>query len=766
MLLKSRMVAPPVTRRLSAFLLSVLFVSLAFQNNAAGAVPSTPSAPKRVSLTGTISLYGCSASASQIRIIALPIEVRTPENLRPRRARSLRTARSVRARLASGLTILSDTRFAIPNLNQGVLYKLSVGIDEAVCGKIFWRGPEAGIVPGGARNIKIEGFAARSELEIFDQNSDAWVGADHIDFTDDSRAVRQIRWRSTLPAVQSAELQLATDPFPITGNFGACDEPESGILYRQELPAESGLAADGWQMISDVNFKALLPAPSRTGEGLSPGLYRQLSTGKPFYLRVVPLADGRRACDIKQDGVHGWVILAKLPGFASSEEDLPDPPAELEIGNNNTYLPPMIDPDRHPSAIEFAYLVTKPHPLPPKKCYSGLMTKEQFAFYYFNDPLGCLLVNHASVKPGTILTPGKWFWYYQKVTKSGGWNPISGLAGAFGGLVTGTLGVLGSGVNYLHHLSQEIEGALVNSILEIVTVVDVLDACGTLKSAGLSCKSLVKAGLKSGMLAMGVPPVSIPNWEQLKNQGYDYLAGSIANEIANATGVPAELTEDKIKELSKFATTKAIEEITKQRQVAPQYGYNWIIPYEGFDPAVWTLTIKKNTVEPLSKNLHLTRSQSYPPIYLGGDTKIPYLFPDSSILQVPMVLPFNFAAVNPPRCRTDRYLNTTCIEIPFIKFPICESEQLQDSKSGQYKWVPVSCEFFNSAAISRYYRDRWFSKYRDPVGTCVQSMVHLFSDANGLNIPYPFPQLVGLMRVRSDLWSIWNGFIHLAAECP
>ncbi|RIL02816.1 MAG: hypothetical protein DCC75_13120, partial [Proteobacteria bacterium] len=451
-----------------------------------------------------------------------------------------------------------------------------------------------------------------------------------------------------------------------------------------------------------------------------------------------------------------------------SDQEVTDPAVDIEIWHNNTYLPPKIDPDRHPSGIEYAYLVTKPHLLPPKKCYPGVMTKKEFQFYYFNDPLGCILVNHAQVKPGTVLTPGKWFWIYQKVTKSGGWNPISGLGGAFVGLATGTFGALGSAVNFLHNLSQEIEGALVNTILKIVTVVDILDACGTLQSAGLSCKSLIKAGLKSGLMAMGVPPVSIPNWDQLQGQGYDYLAGVIANEVANATGVPAELTQDKIEELVKTATTKAIEEITKERQIAPTYGYDWIIPYEGFNPAVWTMIIKKNMSEALPKNLHFVRTQSNPPLYLGGDVEIPYLFPDSSVMQVPMVLPFDFNSVPAPLCRIDRFLNISCEAIPFLKVPLCYHEELQPSQPGKaqsYKWVPISCEFSAASAVGRYYREEWFAMHQEPLGTCFQSMGRLFNDVNGLNIAYPFPQLISLMRERSDLWSIWNGFIHFADEC-
>ena len=39
--------------------------------------------------------------------------------------------------------------------------------------------------------------------------------ADRIDLLNPTSAVRQFRWRTTLSGITGAELQLATDPFPI-----------------------------------------------------------------------------------------------------------------------------------------------------------------------------------------------------------------------------------------------------------------------------------------------------------------------------------------------------------------------------------------------------------------------------------------------------------------------------------------------------------------------------------------------------------------------
>jgi hypothetical protein len=71
----------------------------------------------------------------------------------------------------------------------------------------------------------------------------------------------------------------------------------------------------------------------------------------------------------------------------------------------------------------------------------------------------------------------------------------------------------------------------------------VVDAVGGLVCAGDStCKSLLSAGLDVGLAAMGLPP-SIPNFDQLVNGGFDYLAG----ELAAQAGCPDAACRDLVK---------------------------------------------------------------------------------------------------------------------------------------------------------------------------------------------------------------------------
>ncbi|RIK99758.1 MAG: hypothetical protein DCC75_14265, partial [Proteobacteria bacterium] len=265
---------------------------LAVSCGAATAAPRVAD-QEATTIRGTILLNGCQVTRQAVTLVAKPITVVGASDLREsKRIRSRTKVRQAKARFRIS-TLSREIPFTIGNVKKGTIYKLFIGLSPQVCGKVFWRGPADGLVTGGARDVGIEGFAARTEIELFNPSLDAWVGADHLDFTDDAAAVRQMRWRSTLPAVQSAELQLASEPFPTTGNFGACDEPEGGVLYRQELAATPGLAAGGWQAPTELDFRRLLPAPDRIGGGLSLNVYRQLTSGRPFYMRVVPLSAGR-----------------------------------------------------------------------------------------------------------------------------------------------------------------------------------------------------------------------------------------------------------------------------------------------------------------------------------------------------------------------------------------------------------------------------------------------------------------------------------------
>jgi hypothetical protein len=82
------------------------------------------------------------------------------------------------------------------------------------------------------------------------RGTDLWVGGAPLFFTVPAVATRRMRWRSALPDVIGGELQISTSIFPHLGEFGACDEPEGGVVYRQAVSATPG----EWADIGPINF--------------------------------------------------------------------------------------------------------------------------------------------------------------------------------------------------------------------------------------------------------------------------------------------------------------------------------------------------------------------------------------------------------------------------------------------------------------------------------------------------------------------------------
>ncbi len=86
----------------------------------------------------------------------------------------------------------------------------------------------------------------------------------------------------------------------------------------------------------------------------------------------------------------------------------------------------------------------------------------------------------------------------------------------------------------------------------------VVDAVGSVACGGDSdCKKLLSAGLDIGLTALGVPP-SIPNFDQLVDGGFDYLA----SEMSSAAGCPDAVCKDLVKK----SLSQALE---KKKNVNP-----------------------------------------------------------------------------------------------------------------------------------------------------------------------------------------------------
>jgi hypothetical protein len=207
-----------------------------------------------------------------------------------------------------GTSDLHTFNFAFDNLSPTRAYQLTVHFDPLTghtgsgpCPKVTWIGPKGGVfVPNPKQLLDLKGFALTTQIEVetHQSNAVAFAGADALDF---SRSVRAFHWRSDVPGVTSAELQIAADKFQSSNETPkTCGSP-SGLLQRVPLTWHSG-----WNSTDAIDFDQLVlsqPNPRSPGlnqpqaSQLSP-IQKSLAHGAPIYVRVVPIgANGLYLCD-------------------------------------------------------------------------------------------------------------------------------------------------------------------------------------------------------------------------------------------------------------------------------------------------------------------------------------------------------------------------------------------------------------------------------------------------------------------------------------
>lgn len=84
------------------------------------------------------------------------------------------------------------------------------------------------------------------------------------------------------------------------------------------------------------------------------------------------------------------------------------------------------------------------------------------------------------------------------------------------------------GVSWVSNLYESIKQGVVSAVGSVM--------CGS----DPTCEDFLMAGLNIGLAAMGIPP-SIPNFDQLLNQGIDYLAAEVVDQISGTEAATAML---------------------------------------------------------------------------------------------------------------------------------------------------------------------------------------------------------------------------------
>jgi hypothetical protein len=707
-------------------------------------------------ITGVIQVRGCKPDASAIDLRAQPVQLRSP---RIRNIAIDPRATDVRARVEKTPNPHAF-RFLIQGLRPVTPYHLAIFVpSDTGCAKVFWRSRSNGFVVSGGPSVLIEGIAATTRIEVLQPETQSWVGADHLDFTDPSVATRRFRWRTSVPGAVGGELQISTTAFPNSGNFAACDEPPAGVVYRQLLP----IAGDDWVAIPPIPFQRILTpgvlAGAAAGTRTDEATYRMLLVGAPAYVRVVPITADGPACATEEQGVPGWVIVAKLPGGGP---DIPEPapaPPILQPGAGHHYRPPYFytggDDVLHPTYDEFAYRAINEHTLPTAEMCNWQTNWDAYKqgvpvanLPAFSDHLACYLVLSGDLPGGQTVHVGEWFIYQMVFSGGGGSSPLDVAVS----LVTGTLNAAGVAVTTI--------ADLYNSSVAAVKLL-AYDALLTLPLVGQfcdqhadDCRQAISIGMTYGMYTMGLPP-SVPNWDELKQEGTEYLGREIGQELEARTGIPSPLTEAALNQLAQAI----VAQMSQNRSAGiSDPAYKWLARYYGFTPASWTAVVKKNGSEPLPNVMMLRSTQT--PLFLGADVPLPQRFALPAIgetsrdLQVPIVLRPNLADIPAPHCVSSAKLNPRrqCKPMFLATEPFCEYE-LAVGANGVWE-TDENCEKL-ADMVQVYYRDAWVTSKAQAVPCTIVSAVTAAA-IGPLYLPIPGLTMFLGAGVRPLMPLIWS----------
>lgn len=687
-------------------------------------------------IAGTLHLYGCTVSADAIELRALPLTAAVT-SAGERQARV--------GRVAELRTRLQPTRtphvygFSFRGVLPGAPYRLQVRLRPLdACGTVIWRAPLDGIVFGGGRRVALEGFAVTTTVEVRDADGD-WVRADELRLDDPTGGVRIFRWRSVLPGVVGGELKVSLIPFPMDPLPLPCGEFDTGVVHRERLTLNGGERA---QVVS-LDLGTMLDERRLDGPGAT--ALRPFLVGAPLYVRVVPELPEGLGCDPEQHGIPGATALAKIPGGSLPPTEPPPQLPPVIPGNGHSYSPPYVGTpaEGHPTYNELAYKVIRKHTLPPANCATGSQT--EIVFWLLTDPLGCHLIDQGAT-PGATVQPGDWFFFTPASKSSGSSDPFSSFGSALGNLGEAFYSGAGLAVSGLSSAWADIQETVAKVVVDVVTWVPGIEAaCDALAAKGPDCDSIVKAGIQAGLMAMGIPP-SIPNWEQLQQEGIDYLAAEMATQIEASTGVPSTLSEVALKELAKTA----LEKIEATRGAGPGPAYDWVIPYLGFEPAVLKVTLRE-TGTPIPAGLTLNKDRDF--LYSGAEFPVPKVFPTSTMLRVPTVLQPRLDVFEAPVCRSFGN-SVTCEPGSLFGQPLKTPQCLYYDLS-QDKWINYGCGSRNWPAI--YYRDRWRAE-RFSQSACARLKASmLLAGVFGIPLWSPEHSFTMTAWVKPPEFAVWDG---------
>ncbi len=579
-------------------------------------------------ITGTLTFLGCTPSPADFELYGVPMILET-ERHHSDGVPNLPVVRGI-------LSTTDDPHVmsvSLPAVQDDFAYQLRiVALRSNPCGRIFWEGPDQGIAMPGDQ-VRLLGYSPRSQIEVLARQVGSaprrgWVGAETIDVQNIFDATRQIRWATELPGITRGLIQVSTEEFPkqdTVGRTSCASAP--GVIYQTTFAAQTGV----WNMAPVLNYAAIAAQVAFSGpSGVQ--RYNLFTYGAPLYVRVVPLRGSVPVCNFTDNGPMPWVVLAnagkaggtKFNTFASDPSQGPPPAAQIELGSQSSYTAPWFWD--HPKAGETAYRVVHEHKIPDECLF----------------PVSCPSWDRKFVKftefgPNDTIPEQYLFWF-----KPGSGFSLGDVFEGAASIVTGAIDAVGFVVNNVSKAYEAIKKAVVKVAVQAISATGLVNC-----EQSEACQELVKTALNTGLAAMGVPP-SLPNWNDIVNHGYEYLAAEIVTQ-AGVGGVPGaqDLTE---------AAAKTLVEETASRIHANRGGGGdlpkWLAIDLGENPAVLTLQLRTygQVGTPLFPNyLKLSGNAAF--LGTAGDvpSKWPQLDAVYKAITIPIVLRPELDGFVPPK---------------------------------------------------------------------------------------------------------------------
>ncbi len=647
--------------------------------------------PSQNRISGTVQFYGCNpVGENPFWLHAITV---VPSQVKPAGKPQTNNKETLVARINKIRDGLYN--FTFDQAEPGKFYSLKAKLLWEAQDKIVWRAElngqkNNGQVVAGTSDFKIKAYAIRTKVEVLSEipasakssasgkqtsQVPAWVGAAHMDFFDEASATRHLRVYSDLPNITSVVLQISNRVFP--------REERAIVESLQETTRFKGIIASisrpvdkqGWTDLGPINFKQLMticdprsdntictPGDEHQGERLSLADVQAIKFGAPVYVRAIPVIQDDNGVPVRLTdptviGFPGWVILSNF-GASPITGSYPDPGSLQKNDHIYTanYTEPHFDWLGHPKIGEEAcYVTVKEHQIDPNLIF-GLCFSDQntcsWDIKLVNFGAGYSLMdkvnpwNYMTSTPGLTIPAG---YYFCESLDTDSWlddflDFVTGLIDGFGWLVT-----------QFAELYERIKSSVESVIVEVVNIAG--EPFGI--QCGEGCQKWVEAGMDSALAAMGLPP-SLPNWDELKDKGLDYLTRQIA-EQSGIGSLADTLLDDVAKEALKGVANHAgdyANALINQLGAKNRGGYgvqppvDWLTAYSGFEPAVMTFTFTQtgslDLLDPVDWHFYIGQGNVFaatPRVPLPKD--FPWISNTERKLSVPIVLRPNMAGYTP-----------------------------------------------------------------------------------------------------------------------